>query len=163
MTTLPRTRVHHVALTVTDADASVTWYERIFDIRYRTDIPHQGGVGKLLSDDDGDLMFVLHHHDTNDSAIFTERATGLDHVGLAVTTRDELEDWQRHLRAQGVTQVEQATRPLTQSPICDAPYASVLVFRDPDNIQLELFAPAATRDGREREGSPGGSATRRRP
>ena len=33
------------------------------------------------------------------------------------------------------------------SPIADEPYASVLVFRDPDNIQLELFAPAATRDG----------------
>ena len=30
----------------------------------------------------------------------------------------------------------------TQSPIVDEPYASVLVFRDPDNIQLELFAPA---------------------
>jgi hypothetical protein len=30
---------------------------------------------------------------------------------------------------------------LTQSPIADEPYGSVLVFRDPDNIQLELFSP----------------------
>ena len=29
----------------------------------------------------------------------------------------------------------------TQSSISNAPYAAVLVFRDPDNIQLELFAP----------------------
>ena len=34
-------------------------------------------------------------------------------------------------------------KPLTQSPIADEPYGSVLVFRDPDNIQLELFAPPA--------------------
>jgi hypothetical protein len=30
---------------------------------------------------------------------------------------------------------------LTQSPIADEVYGSVLVFRDPDNIQLEFFAP----------------------
>ncbi len=33
-----------------------------------------------------------------------------------------------------------ADRPCTQSPIADEPYGSVLVFRDPDNIQLELAA-----------------------
>ena len=31
-----------------------------------------------------------------------------------------------------------ANKPLTQSPIADEPYGSVLVFRDPDNIQIEL-------------------------
>jgi hypothetical protein len=30
---------------------------------------------------------------------------------------------------------------MTQAPIADEPYGAVLVFRDPDNIQLELFAP----------------------
>jgi len=39
---------------------------------------------------------------------------------------------------------EQADKPLTQSPISDQPYGSVLVFRDVDNIQLELFAPPAS-------------------
>ena len=37
----------------------------------------------------------------------------------------------------------EADRPLTPSPIADQPYGSVLLFRDPDNIQLELFAPPA--------------------
>jgi catechol 2,3-dioxygenase-like lactoylglutathione lyase family enzyme len=76
----------------------------------------------------------------------SETATGLDHVGFAVTTRLELEAWQEHLEANGISRVAVADKPLTQSPIVDAPYASVLVFRDPDNIQLELFAPAARRD-----------------
>lgn len=137
--------MHHVALTVSDVDASVSWYETIFPIRHQADIPHENGVGKLLADDSRDLMIVLHRHDSNDGAKFAETVTGLDHVGLGVTTRAELEEWQQHLEAHGVVRAETADRPLTQSPIVDAPYASVLVFRDPDNIQLELFAPAATR------------------
>ena len=45
-------RLHHVAITVTDVDASVSWYERVFGIAYRADAPHEGGTGKLLADDD---------------------------------------------------------------------------------------------------------------
>lgn len=145
MTHPTRPQVHHVALTVTDVDSSVEWYERIFDIRQQAEIPHDGGVGKLLSNEDRTLMIVLHHHDANDGALFSERLTGLDHVGLAVTTRRELEDWERHLDSNGLVLTDEAAKPLTRSPIIDAPYASVIVFRDPDNIQLELFAPAATR------------------
>lgn len=145
MIAVVKPRMHHVALTVSDVDASVAWYEQIFAIRHQADIPHEGGVGKLLADDNRDLMIVLHHHDRNDSMPFAETTTGLDHVGLAVTTRSELEAWQQHLEAHGVVKTDRADRPLTQSPILDAPYASVLVFRDPDNIQLELFAPAVTR------------------
>jgi glyoxylase I family protein len=146
MTSQAQPTVHHVALTVTDVNASISWYERIFDIRYQVDIPHAGGVGKLLSNEDRSLMFVLHEHDANDGGLFSERATGLDHVGLAVTTRAELEEWERHLDANGVSVADEAAKPLTRSAIIDAPYASVIVFRDPDNIQLELFAAAATRD-----------------
>jgi catechol 2,3-dioxygenase-like lactoylglutathione lyase family enzyme len=145
MTTVTRPSFHHVALTVSDVDASIAWYERVFSVVHQMDIPHEGGVGKLLADETFEFMIVLHEHDANHGATFTETATGLDHVGLAVTTREELEGWQHHLEANGVARQEVANTPLTQSPIADAPYASVLVFRDPDNIQLELFAPAATR------------------
>lgn len=145
MTTVAKPQFHHVALTVADVDASIAWYEAVFGISHQFDIPHEGGVGKLLADETMDLMIVLHHHDGNDQAPFAETATGLDHVGLAVTTRAELEAWQEHLETHGVTKVDVADKPLTQSPIVDAPYASVLVFRDPDNIQLELFASAQTR------------------
>lgn len=142
MTTVTKPKFHHIAITVTDMEVSIPWYETIFGIRHQVDIPHEGGVGKLLSDENRDLMFVLHHHERNNSELFAETATGLDHVGLAVTSRAELEAWQQHLAANGVSTVDIADKPLTQSPIVDAPYASVLVFRDPDNIQLELFAPA---------------------
>jgi len=77
-----------------------------------------------------------------DGGLFTESTTGLDHGGFAVPSRSDLELWQDHLETNGVGRADTADKPLTQSPIADEPYASVLVFRDPDNIQLELFAPA---------------------
>jgi glyoxylase I family protein len=142
MSDAPQLRLHHLALTVADLDASVQWYEAVFDVHPVLDVPHQGGVGRILSDANQTLMFALHRHDTNDGGLFAETTTGLDHAGLAVGSRDDLEAWQDHLEANGVVRSEAADKPLTQSPIADEPYASVLVFRDPDNIQLELFSPA---------------------
>jgi glyoxylase I family protein len=141
MSTIAPARLHHLALTVTDLDASIRWYEAVFATRLRMDVPHPGGVGKLLADDDMQLVIVLHHHDNNDGHTFGETTTGLDHVGLMVPTRVDLESWQEHLEANGVVRADHADQPLTQSPIADETYGSVLVFRDPDNIQLELFAP----------------------
>ena len=107
------------------------------------DTPHHGGVGKLLADDAWQLVVVLHRHDANRGEPFAETRTGLDHIGLMVPTRTDLEAWQARLQEHGVTAASAADRPLTQSAIADEPYGSVLVFRDPDNIQLELFAPPA--------------------
>ncbi len=143
MTVTPA-RLHHLALTVTDVDASVGWYEDVFGVQFRMDVPHPGGVGKLLADDSMELAIVLHHHDANDGTLFAETTNGLDHAGFVVPTRDDLVTWQDHLESRGVIRADTADKPLTQSPIADEPYGSVLVFRDPDNIQLELFSPPGT-------------------
>jgi glyoxylase I family protein len=136
-------RIHHVALTVTDLDASVAWYEQVFSVSYQMDAPHEGGTARILADAEWKLAFALHVHDANQGESFAETRTGLDHVGFVVPTRDDLEAWQKHLERNRVARAEAADKPLTQSPISDEPYGSVLVFRDPDNIQLEMFAPAA--------------------
>ncbi len=137
-------RLHHIALTVTDLDASVRWYEQVFDVVLRMEGPHQGGYAKILTDETWELAFALHRHDANQGELFDETRTGLDHVGFVVPTRDDLVQWQDHLERHGVVRADVTGKPLTQSPIADEPYGSVLVFRDPDNIQLELFAPPAT-------------------
>ena len=147
MSSVTQPRLHHLAVTVTDLDASVAWYGSIFDVHPVLDVPHPGGVGRILAGPDKQLMIALHRHDGNDRQHFSETATGLDHAGFAVPSRTDLEAWQTHLESNGVVRTERADQPLTQSPIADEAYASVLVFRDPDNIQLELFAPAATREG----------------
>jgi glyoxylase I family protein len=141
MPTITQPRLHHLALTVTDLDTSVRWYQAVFDVHPLMDLPHSGGVGRILAGPDKQLMIALHRHDTNDGRLFGETGTGLDHAGFAVPTRDDLERWQQHLEANGVVPSETADKPLTQSAISDEPYGAVLVFRDPDNIQLELFAP----------------------
>lgn len=139
--TVSRPSLHHLALTVTDLDASVDWYSRVFDVKPAFDVPHPGGVGRLLIDDEQTLAIVLHHHDANDGERFAETRTGLDHFGLMVPTREDLEHWQDHLAEHGVRRSHEADRPLTQSPITDDFYGSVLTVRDPDNIAFELFSP----------------------
>lgn len=139
--TVKAPRLHHLALTVRDLDASVDWYEQVFGIRHAMDAPHPGGFARLLADEAFELVIVLHRHDAQDGELFRESRTGLDHAGFAVPAREDLVAWQSHLEGQGVVRAEAADRPLTQSPIADEPYGSVLVLRDPDNIQLEFFAP----------------------
>ena len=137
----PRPRLHHIAITVTDLDASIAWYERVFGITCQMEVPHTGGTGKILADDGRELVFALHRHDSNNGETFAETRTGLDHVGLGVPSRSDLEIWQMHLDALGVRRSPMANEPCTQSPIEDHFFGSILVFRDPDNVQIELFAP----------------------
>ncbi|MPZ72804.1 MAG: VOC family protein [Nitriliruptorales bacterium] len=129
--------IHHVALTVTDLDTSVAWYERVLGFERAAEVPHyqarSAGHGVMLLHPDSDLPVVLHHHDANAKEPFSESRTGMDHVGLAVPTRGQLDEWRERFAEMGVT----------QSPIVDLEEyeVSVLVFRDPDDIQLELVAP----------------------
>jgi len=143
MSTVTSPALHHLALTVRDLEASIEWYGKVFGIHYQMDAPHPGGFAQLLSDDAWQLVIVLHRHDANGGETFLESRTGLDHAGFVVPTREDLVAWQSHLEEHGVVRAEAADRPLTQSPIANEPYGSVLVFRDPDNIQLEFFAPPA--------------------
>lgn len=144
--TMAAVRLHHLALTVRDLDASVEWYCRVFGLSSLMDVPHPGGLGRVLADEEQQLVIVLHRHDANEKEPFRESRTGLDHPGLLVPTRQDLVTWQSHLESHGVVPAAAADQPLTQSPIVDEPYGSVLVLRDPDNIQLELFSPpSATR------------------
>ena len=136
-------RLHHLALTVRDLDASVEWYSRVFGLQQLMDVPHPGGLGRVLVSADQQLAFVLHRHEANSGEPFSETRTGLDHPGLVVSTRDDLVAWQGHLATHGIEPADEANRPCTQSPIADEPYGSVLVFRDPDNIQLELSSMPA--------------------
>jgi glyoxylase I family protein len=59
-------------------------------------------------------------------------AVGLDHLAFAVASRVDLEQWADRLARAGVDFL-----PIAES--FTIPSAAVLVFRDPDNIQLELF------------------------
>ena len=70
MTMPSRPHLHHIAVTVTDLAASTRWYQDVFGLATKMDIPHQGGVGRILTDEAATLIIVLHEHDTNDGNLF---------------------------------------------------------------------------------------------
>jgi glyoxylase I family protein len=130
--------IHHLSLTVRDLDASVAWYQRLLGAqRIPMTFPHyeceDTGYGVLLVEPRSGLMIGLHTNTGNDGVQFDEARCGLDHVGLGVATRDDLEAWAAWLDELGIEHSGIRSG--------DAPLAfATLVFRDPDNIQLELFA-----------------------
>jgi glyoxylase I family protein len=126
------TGVSHVSLSVTDLDRSVAWYTDVlgFQLLMPTDAPGLRRV--LLVHQGSSLMVALGQHEKGTGAPFDETASGLDHLSFAVADRDELAAWEARLAEKGVS----------YSPIQDVFYGSVLVLRDPDNIQLELFVQA---------------------
>ena len=123
----------HVAVTVTDLDRSIPWYEALF------------GAKPVLDEDTGPFRHVvwavgpghlvgLHQFPAlTSSDAFDERRPGLDHVSFGCANRTELEKWAGRLDELGIA----------HGGVVDAPYGSGLSFRDPDNIALEFFAPPA--------------------
>ncbi|MGV0791444.1 VOC family protein [Mycolicibacterium sp. XJ1819] len=131
------TGVHHVSITVTDLEASVAWYQRLLQAdRVPTKFPHYGredtGFGELLIEPRSGIVIGLHTNTGNDGQPFDEARTGLDHLALNVATRDELQSWTAWLDELGI---EHSGVRAIDEPF---PFATV-VFRDPDNVQLELF------------------------
>jgi glyoxylase I family protein len=131
------TGVHHFSVTVRDIEASVAWYQRVFRAdRVPMQFPHyereDTGYGVLLVDTRSGLAIGLHTNTGNDGKEFDEARTGLDHVGFNVASREELDAWTAWLDELGIEHsgVRTGDQPF--------PFAT-LVFRDPDNIQLELF------------------------
>ena len=88
------------------------------------------------------LGLTQHRHGSQDA--FDETCAGLDYLAFTVASRAELDAWVARL----------ADAAVVHSPVTTAnsvPGAAVLVFRDPDNIQLELFRRAC----RPRRSPPG--------
>ena len=127
--------IHHLGLTVRDVDVSAGWYERTLGFRRVGSHESVDGARRkvFLGHEGLGVRLGLTEHRDGSGDAFDETRVGLDHLAFAVDDLDELEAWAARLANDGVT----------CSPIAPAntiPGAFVLVFRDPDNIQLELFA-----------------------
>ena len=121
--------ITHVALTVSDLERSVPWYQTLFDAEPVLDEdtgPFRHVVWLL-----GSTLVGLHQFPDGRPETFDERRVGLDHLAFACSNRGELEQWEARLDEIGIA----------HGGIVDAGYGSGLSFRDPDNIALEFFAP----------------------
>jgi glyoxylase I family protein len=71
----------------------------------------------------------LMEHTNGKPERFDERTVGLDHLALRVPDRPSLEAWAKHLDDLGVE----------NSGVQDESAGPLIVLRDPDHIQLELW------------------------
>ena len=129
--------LHHVALTVTDIDASVAWYSDLFGFKELAREEHHGGNGGhavVLGPEDWSMFVVMNAHPTNAGEAFDPVRTGLDHVGFTVPDRETLDEF--------VARFEE--RDITYSPVTEHGWGWSLNFRDPDNVQLQLIAFATS-------------------
>ncbi|WP_271985850.1 VOC family protein [Pseudoclavibacter terrae] len=124
------TNIHHLAVTVRDLDASVAFYEQVFGFEPATELDDETLRRKLFALPGGTNLGLTQHDRGGDgSGSFSPFSPGLDHLGLAVESLDELDAWAEHLTGCGIE----------HSGIVEAPYGYALSFKDPDQIALEFF------------------------
>ena len=129
----------HVRLTVTDIDRSRAFYDKVFGLPVAYEVPADadeatrqqlgflyGGVIYQL----GDSLLGLRPVGTDN---FHEDRVGLDHVSFTVGSVADLESAAAFLDTCGIS----------HGGVKNIGPASILEFRDPDNIALELLAPNA--------------------
>jgi glyoxylase I family protein len=127
------TGAHHVAFTVTDVERSSAWYCDLLDL-----VPVLSGDEahvsyRVLAHSGSGWIVGLRQYHASRGGRFDEFRTGLDHLAFGVADRSGLEAWEEELRRRG---------DIPFTPIADTPIGSVIVFRDPDGIQLEFWLPS---------------------
>jgi glyoxylase I family protein len=123
--------VQHISLTITDLERSTEWYQRVLGFHHVRSATVGGFSLSVLASPGDELSLTLSKHPDNPGRQFSETRTGLDHLSFTVADMDSLKTWTDHFDRQGVV----------HSPAAEDPFGVVLVFRDPDNIQLELVVP----------------------
>jgi glyoxylase I family protein len=123
------TGVHHIALTVSDADASHAFYEQLLGLEEVLTIDDETVRARIFGGDG--FLFAVRHYKEHDKDRFTEFRVGMDHFAFGVPDRDALAFYEQRLEEMGAT----------YTPVADSPVGPVVVFRDPDGIQGEFFLP----------------------
>lgn len=125
------TGISHLELSVTNAEKSAAWYADVLGLKRLRRSESENYVVEMLLHPPTGMVVGLLQHNSPASDRFDEKQPGLDHVGFAVAERAELDQWQQRLADLGVE----------HSPVTDSASGSgtALVFRDPDNIQLEFW------------------------
>jgi catechol 2,3-dioxygenase-like lactoylglutathione lyase family enzyme len=120
--------VHHVKIPVTDLARSIAFYADVFGFTVEIEFPDSDGVVRGVAGNVpglGDTMLCLR---VNQAA--AEGCAGFDPVSFAVADQAAVEGWAARLDELG----------LAHSPVIEATIGWLLVFDDPDGLQLHLYS-----------------------
>ena len=128
------TGIQHLGLTVRDIAASETFYREVLGLVRAFVEPHATGDGYavVMSRPGTGLFLGLEHHPDADRELFSPLRTGLDHLALRVSRREDIDVWITHLDAMGVEH-DALFESIEPVPI------ALVLLRDPDGIPIELF------------------------
>ncbi|HEY3293200.1 MAG TPA: VOC family protein [Candidatus Nanopelagicaceae bacterium] len=121
--------IHHLTLTVNDVEKSAAWYKAL--LGEATEIRREGPGWRRLRMDwpNGLIIGVVQFEDAPRAQKFSHLNVGLDHIGLACESEDEIHGWIKKLDELG----------FEHGPFENAVYGWVVTARDPDNIPIEFF------------------------
>lgn len=122
--------IHHLKIPVTNLARAVDFYHRIFGYRTTWEFPEADGVVRGVGGEVPGLGAMTLSFRVNPQA--AEGCKGFDPISFAVDDRDDLVAWSEHLDAEDVP----------HSRIIEASYGWLLVFNDPDGLELHLYTNA---------------------
>ena len=120
----------HVAITVSDLDRSLAFYESLLGAPPVGRIELDGLDRRLFSVGGGQILGVTAYAEGK-AVPFDPTVPGLDHIGFAVADRDAVVAWQVHAASAGI-----------DSHLEDPEFGTTLMVKDPDGNQIEFFAAA---------------------
>ncbi len=122
----------HLSLTVSDLQRSTDWYRDVLGFSLDAEVEGGGFRRNRLRHPDAGITLTLTAHDAGSADRFDERRTGMDHVSFAVPTMEDLLGFKERFAERGVEHSD--IKPTVSGA------GGIVTFRDPDNIQLEVFA-----------------------
>lgn len=124
-----RDGVHHLTLTVTDAQRSVDWYQQLLGEAAIFHLEGPGWNRVLMLWPDGLMIGATQHAATASGDRFDETRVGLDHIGIGCPSEADVRAWGQRMDDLGIA----------HGPVEDVPYGWAVTARDPDGIAVEFF------------------------
>lgn len=141
----PITGYHHLGLNVTDLQTSIKWYSKVLGFSLETEFEKDGFRRARLRHPRSGIALSLTRHERGSGEPFSELRTGMDHVAFAVPGQDDLAALKRRLEELGVEHSDIKPQPRKPGE------RALITLRDPDNIQLEVFAVESQTPAQQKE------------